>query len=661
MHNSFTNTKEDEGHSIDCDCDETICKGYLSQFPNVNDFPMQMTLSLSYVTKCSTNNSLFNVVNYQDNNYCHVVEIGLKFTCDNGLHECLEWFQNIPFPYSIRHNMWSINCINFSYPFDTILHMMQTYVPIQHTVLLDQVFARGIDKEIFRFWQNHNSQSKRSKASKAQFVSVLDDIAIEVFGHNTNFYKSFEDLYETSSGSEEIDESSNWGTNKSLHFSNRNKQYSNAHWRTSKHDEHTKNSKKSHKRIVVVGSSAQGLDLITSDIDCCLLIEGTDHYDRDSCIVCLTEFANFLKDVWILRSSLPQSKADLTKSRSGGNKQGLPNSRTSRENYFLFLSYQKCDKCKTTNQNIFLVHFVNQSKIFKLKKNMYKQNIAPKDNANIKKWKHEKKEDVKEYSETEQQDQDYKLNVTTLFNAKVPIIKLYDPITNVSCDVGILMSDNSIKTTNYLRQLLSSCRDPRPTMLLICIKYWSYKRRINDAYRGFMNSYGYVLLAIKYLQILQPPLLPVLEASYADHLNYNPYSDSSFSMKPVFGTIKPDECKKNSMYLTDLLHGFFEYYSYFDFGRGIVNVAEVGVSPKATTHPYLGNGSKEFNDEWNSFVNPIHFHSLVVEDPFDKDNNVAKNVDHINLGIIRQEIIRAKNMFVEGKHWADICAPKNDC
>ncbi|ETO04292.1 hypothetical protein RFI_33107, partial [Reticulomyxa filosa] len=69
-------------------------------------------------------------------------------------------------------------------------------------------------------------------------------------------------------------------------------------------------------------------------------------------------------------------------------KERMANSRTSKENYFLFLSYQKCDKCKTTNQNIFLVHFVNQSKIFKLKK------------------KH-----VKEYSETEQQDQDYKLNV----------------------------------------------------------------------------------------------------------------------------------------------------------------------------------------------------------------------------------------------------------
>jgi len=122
---------------------------------------------------------------------------------------------------------------------------------------------------------------------------------------------------------------------------------------------------------------------------------------------------------------------------------------------------------------------------------------------------------------------------------------------------------------------------------------------------------------------------------------------------------------------------FFDYYSHFDFHRCIVNIAEVGISLK-TACKYNSRGvmanessfeSKQLgeikmtpNDDWmktSSFqpssTVPMHFPSLVVQDPFDENNNVAKNVNYIKLQIIQQEITRAKHMFVTKKPWVSIC------
>ncbi|ETO30101.1 hypothetical protein RFI_07017 [Reticulomyxa filosa] len=315
-------------------------------------------------------------------------------------------------------------------------------------------------------------------------------------------------------------------------------------------------------------------------------------------------------------------------------------------------------------------------------------NIAnAKDAACLETWKHVNSDESEKQKEKQKEQEKnnaltkhqnewyYQWKVTTLFSAKVPIIKLCDPLTNVSCDIGLF--DNTRNATNYLEQLLNGSKDTRTTMLLMCVKYWSYQRRINNAYHGFMNSYGYVLLAIKYLQAVQPPLLPVLSSSWMVTRDYDRYNDNTPpSSPPLFATLKRDEHKGNKMYLAELLYGFFEYYSHFDFSRFVVSVADVDIPLKTIVtlgNGAIANGSKQRNigiqvegvaptNEFEhevatpvepthsdvaitSILNPIHFHPLVVQDPFDEENNVAKNVDHVNLRIIQREIVRARNMF----------------
>jgi DNA polymerase sigma len=48
------------------------------------------------------------------------------------------------------------------------------------------------------------------------------------------------------------------------------------------------------------------------------------------------------------------------------------------------------------------------------------------------------------------------------------------------------------------------------------VKHWANSRDLNDASQGTLNSFGWALLVIQYLQMLQPPILPSLQQQSED-------------------------------------------------------------------------------------------------------------------------------------------------
>lgn len=46
---------------------------------------------------------------------------------------------------------------------------------------------------------------------------------------------------------------------------------------------------------------------------------------------------------------------------------------------------------------------------------------------------------------------------------------------------------------------------------MLVIKHWAKRRMVNDAYRGSLSSYAYVLMCIHLLQSRTPQVLPVLQ------------------------------------------------------------------------------------------------------------------------------------------------------
>lgn len=59
--------------------------------------------------------------------------------------------------------------------------------------------------------------------------------------------------------------------------------------------------------------------------------------------------------------------------------------------------------------------------------------------------------------------------------------------------------------------------DERLVQLVFIVKHWAKRRQVNDAYRGTLSSYCYVLMCIAHLQHRQPPILPCLQTLPPTH------------------------------------------------------------------------------------------------------------------------------------------------
>jgi DNA polymerase sigma len=99
-------------------------------------------------------------------------------------------------------------------------------------------------------------------------------------------------------------------------------------------------------------------------------------------------------------------------------------------------------------------------------------------------------------------------NVQELLRARVPIIKVSDPVSGFQIDL-CLNNELVHHNTDLLRSY--GGLDPRVRPLALIVKYWAKQRGINETYRGTLSSYAYVLMLINFLQIHTPPVLPCLQ------------------------------------------------------------------------------------------------------------------------------------------------------
>ena len=81
----------------------------------------------------------------------------------------------------------------------------------------------------------------------------------------------------------------------------------------------------------------------------------------------------------------------------------------------------------------------------------------------------------------------------------------------IQCDINF--SNHLALHNSHLLKCYASC-DPRVRRMVLFVKAWSKKRKINTPYHGTLSSYGYVLMVLHYLvNIANPPVLPNLQAS----------------------------------------------------------------------------------------------------------------------------------------------------
>ncbi|XP_072289734.1 poly(A) RNA polymerase GLD2 [Eucyclogobius newberryi] len=187
-----------------------------------------------------------------------------------------------------------------------------------------------------------------------------------------------------------------------------------------------------------------------------------------------------------------------------------------------------------------------------------------------------------------------------LIRAKVPILRFKDRGCNLEFDLNV-NNTVGIRNTFLLRSYTHADIRIRPLMLVI--KKWARHCEINDASKGTLSSYTLALMALNYLQIVKPPVLPSLQRDHPAY--FHPSLD--LDMVPDRCHCVPRYNSKNQSSLGDLFLGFLKYYwSKFRWDKQIISVREGRTFPKTQS------------SDWRTKF-------ICVEEPFER-RNVARAV-----------------------------------
>ncbi|KAI8025349.1 UTP:RNA uridylyltransferase 1 [Camellia lanceoleosa] len=217
-------------------------------------------------------------------------------------------------------------------------------------------------------------------------------------------------------------------------------------------------------------------------------------------------------------------------------------------------------------------------------------------------------------------------NVQALTRARVPIVKLMDPVTAISCDICI-NNVLAVVNTKLLRDYAQI--DVRLRQLALIVKHWAKSRGVNATYQGTLSSYAYVLMCIHFLQQRKPAILPCLqgmERTYAvtvDNIECA-YFDQVDKLSG-FGS-------RNRESIAQLVWAFFNYWAYcHDYANDVISIRTGSIL------------SKRAKDWTRRIGNDRHL--ICIEDPFEISHDLGRVVDKNSIRVLREEFERAAQIM----------------
>lgn len=217
-------------------------------------------------------------------------------------------------------------------------------------------------------------------------------------------------------------------------------------------------------------------------------------------------------------------------------------------------------------------------------------------------------------------------DVQALTRARVPVVKLMDPVTGISCDICI----NNILAVVNTKLLHDYSRiDARLRQLAFIVKHWAKSRGVNVTYQGTLSSYAYVLMCIHFLQQRRPAILPCLqrmEVTYSVKLDdiECSYFDK-VEMLQNYGS-------QNRESVAQLVWGFFHYWAYcHDYANDVISVR-------------TGSTISKRDKDWTRRVGNDR-HLICIEDPFEVSHDLGRVVDRFSIRVLREEFERAAEIM----------------
>lgn len=217
-------------------------------------------------------------------------------------------------------------------------------------------------------------------------------------------------------------------------------------------------------------------------------------------------------------------------------------------------------------------------------------------------------------------------NVQALTRARVPIVKLMDPVTGISCDI-CLNNVLAVVNTKLLRDYAQI--DVRLRQLAFVVKHWAKSRGVNATYQGTLSSYAYVLMCIHFLQQRRPAILPCLQemgttySAIVDDIRCA-YFDQVEKLRG-FGS-------RNKETIAQLVWAFFNYWAYrHDYANGVISVRTGSILSKR-------------EKDWTRRIGNDR-HLICIEDPFEISHDLGRVVDKFSIKVLREEFERAADIM----------------
>ncbi|MCJ1289387.1 Zinc finger, CCHC domain-containing protein [Xylographa carneopallida] len=239
----------------------------------------------------------------------------------------------------------------------------------------------------------------------------------------------------------------------------------------------------------------------------------------------------------------------------------------------------------------------------------------------------------------------------------------------IQCDINF---SNFLALHNTLLLRCYSHCDPRIRLMIIFVKAWAKKRKINSPYHGTLSSYGYVLMVLHYVvNVANPPLAPNLQIAWKATPNEKPEENECEgcnvrfwrSEKEIRTAANRGLLTTNRQSLGSLLRGFFQYFAHegtdflrdrqflghgFSWSYNVLSLRTYGglltKQEKGWTGARIETIEPTVMDQEAKEVK--HRYLFAIEDPFEIDHNVARPVAHHGIVAIRDEFRRAHKLIL---------------
>jgi terminal uridylyltransferase len=229
----------------------------------------------------------------------------------------------------------------------------------------------------------------------------------------------------------------------------------------------------------------------------------------------------------------------------------------------------------------------------------------------------------------------------------------------IQCDINF-ENPLGIHNTHMLR--CYSLTDPRVRPIVLFVKSWAKRRKINSSYSGTLSSYGWVLMVIHYLvNVAQPPVCPnlqhyipqpadvkALESFFQEAKQIGEYNVRFWrNEQEIMQAAQGGRLSQNRQSVGGLLRGFFQYFASMPSGYGPRPPQFYWTTEVLSLRTPGGIRTKQ-DKGWVSAKTTItaerkvtNRYLFAIEDPFELDHNVARTVTHRGIVTIRDEFRRA--------------------